>query len=181
MVGELDAHTGVRLLGVDASAGMIAETRDKTWPAGVRFAHGRAEQLGAPPPEWEMPPQVDGVFAAYLFRNLGEHERDTVLADVYRRLAPGGCLVVQEYSVAGSRRAAVLWSIVCWLVVIPLSLVLTRRTTLYRYLWHSVLRFDAVKVFSTRLVAAGFAPTAVTTADGWQRGILHTFVAHKPA
>jgi ubiquinone/menaquinone biosynthesis C-methylase UbiE len=181
LVSRLDAHGDVDVVGVDASAGMIAETRGKTWPAGVRFAHGRAEQLAEPPADWGLPAQLDGVFACYLFRNLAERDRDTVLADVYRRLAPGGCLVVQEYSVAGSRRAALLWSIVCWLVVIPLSLVLTRRTILYRYLWRSVLRFDPVATFSARLVAAGFAPTAVTSVDGWQHGILHTFVAHKPA
>ena len=66
-------------------------------------------------------------------------------------LAPGGWLVTQEYSVAGSRRSVALWSLVCWAIVIPLSLVLTRRTKLYRYLWRSVLRFDAVARFEARL------------------------------
>lgn len=31
-----------------------------------------------------------------------------------------------------------------------------------------------------RLAAAGFTDVATRTVPGWQRGILHTFVAHKP-
>jgi ubiquinone/menaquinone biosynthesis C-methylase UbiE len=100
---------------------------------------------------------------------------------VHDLLAPGGRLVVQEYSVAGSRRAVALWTLVCWAIVIPLSLVLTRRTALYRYLWRSVLRFDSVARFRRRLDSAGFADVTVTTVAGWQHGVLHTFAARRPA
>ena len=85
---------------------------------------------------------MPGVFAAYLFRNVTE--RDKVLAAVYDLLADDGTLVVQEYSVAGSRLAAFVWSLVCWSVVIPLSWLTSRQTRLYRYLWRSVLGFDSV-------------------------------------
>lgn len=180
LVDVLPDHDLRTLAGVDASAGMIAQADAKSWPAAVRFEHATAEDFAGRLAGWGLTGgTVDGVFACYLFRNVGD--RDAVLADVYRVLAPGGTLVVQEYSVAGSRRAAVLWSVVCWLVVIPLSLVLTRRTRLYRYLWHSVLRFDSVTRFERRLTDAGFAPVSSTTVDGWQQGILHTVVAHKPA
>ena len=64
--------------------------------------------------------------------------------------------------------------------MIPLSLVLTRRTKLYRYLWRSVLRFDSVERFTARLRAAGFDDVEVSTVDGWQHGILHTFSARRP-
>jgi ubiquinone/menaquinone biosynthesis C-methylase UbiE len=121
---------------------------------------------------------VPGVFAAYLFRNVTE--RDKVLAAVYDLLADGGTLVVQEYSVVGSRLAALVWSLVCWSVVIPLSWLTSRQTGLYRYLWRSVLGFDSVAAFVDRLYAAGFRDVEVRTATGWQRGILHTFRARKP-
>jgi ubiquinone/menaquinone biosynthesis C-methylase UbiE len=163
---------------VDATDGKLAVARGKSWPAGVRFQHGRAEDVAARAEEWQLDVPVDGVFACYLFRNVGD--RDAALAAVYDVLAPGGWLVTQEYSVAGSRRAVALWTLVCWMIVIPLSLVLTRRTALYRYLWRSVLAFDPVARFQARLVAAGFDEVSVTTVDGWQNGILHTFSARRP-
>ena len=93
-----------------------------------------------------------------------------------------GVLVVQEYSVAGSGLwGQLVWSAVCWLAIIPLGLLTSRRTRLYRYLWRSVLRFDSVQTFVDRLYGAGFVDVEVRTVPGWQRGILHTFRARKPA
>ena len=169
----------VQVTGVDASSGMLDEARAKQWPTGVRFEHGLAQELGARRAEWGLTEPVDGVLAAYLFRNVTE--RDETLADVHALLAPDGVLVVQEYSVAASRSADLVWSLVCWLVVIPLSWVTSRQTRLYRYLWRSVRRFDSVQVFVDRLYRAGFRDVEVRTAPGWQHGILHTFRARKPA
>jgi ubiquinone/menaquinone biosynthesis C-methylase UbiE len=168
----------VDVTGVDASRGMLDEAADKTWPDGVRFEHGLAQELGARAGEWGLADGVDGVLAAYLFRNVTE--RDEVLEDVHRLLVPGGVLVVQEYSVAQSRSADLVWSLVCWLVVIPMSWLTSRQTRLYRYLWRSVRGFDAVQVFVDRLYRAGYVDVEVRTAPGWQRGILHTFRARKP-
>jgi ubiquinone/menaquinone biosynthesis C-methylase UbiE len=169
----------VEVTGVDASRGMLDEAADKVWPASVRFEHGLAQELGARADELGVAGGLDGVLAAYLFRNVTA--RDEVLADVHRLLVPGGVLVVQEYSVAQSRTADLVWSLVCWLVVIPLSWLTSRQTRLYRYLWHSVRGFDAVQVFVDRLYRAGYVEVEVRTAPGWQRGILHTFRARKPA
>ena len=162
------------LLGIDASRGMLAQAEAKLWPDGVRFAAGQAEDvtdLVAAP--------VDGILAAYLFRNVAR--RDETVAAVHDVLVPGGTLVVQEYSVKGRLAAMLTWSVVCWLVVIPLAAITTRRTTLYRYLWRSVLRFDTVDEFTARLRRAGFTDIEVTTVGGWQRGILHTIRARRPA
>ena len=174
-----DAAARADVLGVDASDGMLDVARGKSWPAGVRFRHGMAEDVAARADEWQLATPVDGVFAAYLFRNVGD--RDAALTAVHDVLAPGGWLVTQEYSVAGSRRSIALWTLVCWLIVIPLSAVVTRRTRLYRYLWRSVLRFDSVGRFRARLLAAGFRDVSVTTVAGWQGGILHTFSARRPS
>jgi ubiquinone/menaquinone biosynthesis C-methylase UbiE len=166
------------LVGVDASAQMLAQAEEKSWPAGVRFVHGRAEDLSDSRDAWGLGPQLDGVFAAYLFRNVTR--RDEVLSAVHDLLRPGGVLVTQEYSVAGSRHAPHVWSAVCWLVVIPLAFVTSRRTALYRYLWRSVHAFDSVQTFTDRLHAAGFVDVEVRTVPGWQSGILHTFRARRP-
>ena len=168
----------VLVTGVDASSGMLDEARAKSWPEGVRFEHGLAQDLQARREEFGLQSGVDGVLAAYLFRNVSE--RDEVLRDVHDLLRPGGVLVVQEYSVAHSRAADLVWSLVCWSVVIPLSWVTSRQTRLYRYLWSSVRGFDAVQTFVDRLYAGGFVDVEVSTVSGWQRGILHTFRARRP-
>ena len=63
---------------------------------------------------------------------------------MHDQLRPGCWLAVQEYSVAGRSAARALWTVVCWLVVIPLSWLLRGSPRLYRYLWRSVLQFDSV-------------------------------------
>ena len=123
---------------------------------------------------------TQGAMAAYLFRNVPAAGRDDVLGLVREQLAPGGWLVVQDYSVAGDRWATLRWHLVSWLVIIPLGLVADRNPGLYRYLWRSVLAFDDRRRFGDRLAAAGFVNVAHRTASGWQRGILHTFVSRKP-
>ena len=107
-------------------------------------------------------------------------------ADARRALRPDRRLTA--YSLFRSIRllgrgsgAQLVWSAVCWLVIIPLGWLTSRRTRLYRYLWRSVLRFDSIQTFVDRLYRAGFVDVEVRTVPGWQRGILHTFRARKPA
>ena len=172
---------GIRplVVGIDASAGMLEQARAKSWPPGVTFEVGMAEELAFARAGWGLAGRVPGVLAAYLFRNVPE--RDMVLAAVFDLLADNGVLVIQEYSVSGSRLARAIWSLVCWSVVIPLGWLTSGRSGLYRYLWRSVLQFDSVQTFADRLHDAGFTEIEVRPASGWQRGILHTFRARKPA
>ena len=168
------------IVGVDASAGMIEQARAKQWPAGVRFEIGQAERIASSRDSWGLGDHIDGVFAAYLFRNVAD--QDAVLAGLFGLLAEGGVLVVQEYSIAGAGRwAQAVWTAVCWLVIIPLGWLTSRRTRLYRYLWRSVRSFDSIQTFVDRLYRAGFADVEVATVSGWQRGILHDFRARRPA
>jgi ubiquinone/menaquinone biosynthesis C-methylase UbiE len=179
-------------IGVDGSAGMLAEARSKPWPTWVSFAQARAEELSAVTESLpglrssasgengsSAPHPVAGVLAAYLFRNIGD--RDAVLRSVWELLAPGGVLVVQDYSVAGSSSARAMWSAVSWSVVIPLSKIINRDTSIYRYLWRSVLDNDSTDVFAARMQRAGFVDVEHRTVDGWQRDILHTYRGRKPA
>jgi ubiquinone/menaquinone biosynthesis C-methylase UbiE len=168
----------VDIIGVDASSGMLEQAKRKSWPRWVRFDQVFAQELSAAKDDLGLTGQLDGVLAAYLFRNVGR--RDETLGAVRDLLRPGGTIVVQEYSVAGTGPAELIWTLVCWLVVIPLSWLASRRTELYRYLWRSVRQFDSVQTFVDRLYSAGFTDVEVRTARGWQRGILHTFRARKP-
>ncbi|MZE75684.1 hypothetical protein [Streptomyces xinghaiensis] len=52
--------------------------------------------------------------------------------------------------------------------------------SLYRHLWRSVLDFDTAGAFRDRLVRAGLSPVRTAPVTGWQRGIVHTFLAGRP-
>lgn len=163
-----------RIVGVDASGGMVARARAREWTARVEFQVAPVQRL----PELGLP-RADGVLAAYLLRNVPEAERDEVLAAVARQLRPGGWLAIHEYSVAGRRGARWRWTAVCRAVVIPLSRLLRGSPRLYRYLWRSVLDFDSTDRVLQRLRSAGFTEVSHHDATGWQRGILHTFLARR--
>jgi ubiquinone/menaquinone biosynthesis C-methylase UbiE len=171
----LGALPNAAVTAVDASSGMLDRARAKTWPASVRFVHAKAEHL----PDLGLAP-ADGVLAAYLFRNIPAEGRDHVLGLVREQLRPGGWLVVQDYSVAGRPLRALAWTLVCWAIVIPLAVLLRGSPRLYVYLWRSVLAFDSTDRFAGRLAGAGFTDVARLDVRGWQRGILHTFVARRP-
>ncbi|NLE98429.1 MAG: class I SAM-dependent methyltransferase, partial [Propionibacterium sp.] len=173
----VDLIPGVEVLGLDASDGMLEQARAKSWPDGVRFENAVAGELDIDAigrGGW------DAVFTAYLFRNVEESVRDDAVREAFELLRPGGWLVVQEYSVDGDRRATLVWDVVSQAVIIPLATLVDGNRDLYRYLWRSVRDFDATATFMDRLAAAGFADVATRTVGGWQRGILHTFVARKP-
>ncbi len=168
------------IVGVDASPVMLEQARSKNWPAGVRFEVGQAERIASSPDFWGLGDHINGAFAAYLFRNVAD--RLAVLAGLFDLLAEGGVLVVQEYSIAGAARwVQVVWTAVCWLVIIPLGWLTSRRTRLYRYLWRSVRSFDSIQTFVDRLYRAGFVDVQVKTVPGWQHRILHNFRARKPS
>jgi ubiquinone/menaquinone biosynthesis C-methylase UbiE len=179
---EAAQSVGLRLaiVGADASAGMLDQARAKDWPVSVRFEVGQADEIVGSHEWLGLDDPIQGAFAAYLFRNVAE--RDKLLAGLFDLLADSGVLVVQEYSVAGSRLwTKALWTAVCWLAIIPLGWLTSPRSRLYRYLWRSVRSFDSVQNFVDRLYGAGFVDVEVRTVPGWQRGILHTFRARRPA
>ncbi len=171
------APVGTEVLGLDASHGMLAQAGRARWPRSVRFGHAVAGELDLCA---LGPGSHHGIMTAYLFRNVPVDARDRAVSEVYELLAPGGWLVVQEYSVAGNTRARIVWDAVCRSVIIPLGVLLDGNHDLYHYLWQSVVQFDSVTRFADRLVGGGFEDVAHCTATGWQHGILHTFVARKP-
>lgn len=170
-----DAGLDYELTGVDGSAGMLEQARRKRWQGQVSFAQDDAERLQ--PARWADGP-VDGVFAAYLVRNVAA--RDELLRRVRELLVPGGALVLHEYSVRDDRLARVVWDAVSWSVVVPLGMLTAPRSPIYRYLWRSVVDFDGADRLRRRMQDAGYAGVRSRSFGGWQRGILHTFLAHRP-
>lgn len=88
--------------------------------------------------------------------------------------------MLHEYTLDGHRRSRWIWNAVASGIVIPLGRLLTGRADLFRYLRKSVVQFDTVDRLMERLVAAGFEDVTAHRMPGWQAGIVHTIVAHKP-
>ena len=170
----LTAAPHAEIVAVDASAQMLAQARAKAWPSSVRFVHARVENLA----EAGVRGPFDGILAAYLIRNLADP--DGQLRALRDRLRPGGTLAVHEYSVRDSLRARAMWNAVCWSVIIPSGRLATGDASLYRYLWRSVEGFDGVRRFRRRLREAGFTGVHSETMTGWQRDMVHTFLASAP-
>jgi len=175
----LDAAPKARIVAVDASARMLDVATEKTWPNTVRFVRSRAEDLATTLPAVGLGGPFDGVFAAYLLRNLPDP--DGGLRTIFELLRPGAPLAVHDYSVADSVRARAIWTAVCWSVIIPAGAVVTGHSELYRYLWRSVRRFDGAAGFERRLGRAGFVDLRTQTVPGWQQGIVHTWLGRRPA
>ncbi|MBK9179880.1 MAG: class I SAM-dependent methyltransferase [Acidimicrobiales bacterium] len=170
-----DAYPDAEVVGLDASPGMVAEARAKDWPERVSFVVGDAMD----PATAGVAGPFDGVLMAYGIRNVPDPDR--CLGTVLGLLRPGAPACFHEYSVADSAQARAVWTAVAWLIIIPGGLVTSRHTRLYRYLWRSVLEWDGVRAFERRLTAAGFAGVRTEEVGGWQRGIVHSFLARRPA
>lgn len=169
------AYPDADVVGLDASPGMIAVARRKPELGRVRFLVGDAMDpaaAGATGP-------FDGLLMAYGIRNVPDP--DACLARLRELLVPGGVACFHEYSVADSRAARAVWNAVAATVIVPLGAAATGSGELFRYLRRSVVEFDGVQAFEARLRRAGFDPVSTHTMDGWQRGIVHSFVARRPA
>jgi ubiquinone/menaquinone biosynthesis C-methylase UbiE len=160
---------------MDASEGMLASARDKAELTEVRWLQGDAMD----PAEGGATGPYDGILMAYGIRNVPDP--DLCLARLRPLLAEGGTLCLHEYSVRGSLWSRVVWNLVTLGIVIPLGLVVARTTKIFRYLRRSVLEFDSVRALEDRLHDAGFSGVKAETMTGWQRGIVHSFLASRPS
>lgn len=168
------AYPHATLVGLDMAADMLQVARTRPELAGVTFLHGDAtDPRGA-----GVDGEFDGILMAYGIRNVTA--RDTCLAALRELLAPGAPVCFHEYSVAASRWSRLVWRLVTTLIVTPLARVVAGDARLFTYLRRSVLAFDSVPAFERRLLAAGFAQVRTLPMGGWQRGILHSFLAQRP-
>ena len=168
------AYPHATLVGLDVAAEMLQVARARPELAGVTFLHGDATDPRGAGVEGEF----DGILMAYGIRNVAA--RDTCLAALRELLAPGAPVCFHEYSVAASRWSRLVWRLVTTLIVTPLARVVAGDASLFTYLRRSVLTFDSVPAFERRLQAAGFAQVRTLPMGGWQRGIVHSFLAQRP-
>ena len=168
-------YPSATITGLDASRGMLESARQKDDLANVTWLHGNAMDpatAGAAGP-------YDGILMAYGIRNVPDP--DLCLERLRPLLAGGGTICLHEYSVSGSIWARFVWNVVTVGIVIPLGLIFSRTTKIFRYLRRSVLEFDSVRQLEDRLGRAGFTDVRTQSMDGWQRGIVHSFLARSPS
>lgn len=166
-----EVYPNASITGVDASEGMLESARSKADLADVTWLLGNAmdpSAAGAGGP-------YDGILMAYGIRNVPDP--DVCLSRLRPLLTDGGVLCLHEYSVAGSPWSKFVWNLVTLAIVIPLGLLFAGTTTIFRYLRRSVLDFDSVEQLEGRMRHAGFTEVRSKTMDGWQRGIVHSFLA----
>jgi ubiquinone/menaquinone biosynthesis methyltransferase len=162
------------IVGLDASAGMLAIARKKKFATEVQFVLGDAME----PAEAGISGPFDGILMAYGIRNVTDP--DLCLKRLYRLLRPGGTICFHEYSVADSAWSRGVWNAVTLGVVIPSGRIFSGSARIYRYLRRSVNEFDGVQAFERRLDRAGFVEIRTEPMDGWQRGVVHSFLARRP-
>jgi ubiquinone/menaquinone biosynthesis C-methylase UbiE len=120
----------------------------------------------------------DGILMAYGIRNVPDP--DLCLKRLYRLLRPGGSICFHEYSVADSVWSRAVWNAVTLGIVIPSGKIFSGSARIYRYLRRSVNEFDGVTAFEHRLSRAGYMEIRTEPMNGWQRGIVHSFLARRP-
>jgi ubiquinone/menaquinone biosynthesis C-methylase UbiE len=170
----LAVYPRASVVALDASRGMLARARAKSVLRGVELVHGDATD----PRAAGVVGPFDGILMAYGIRNVPDADR--CLANLRALLAPGAPIAWHEYSVRDSRRARLIWDAVCWGIIVPGGLVTAPRSGIYRYLHASVREFDGVRAFEARLRLAGYDDVRTLPMDGWQRRVLHTFLARRP-
>ncbi len=162
------------ITGLDASAGMLAVAAKKPWAREVRLVCGDAMDPAAS----DVPGPFDGILMAYGIRNMPDP--DLCLRRVFDLLRPGGTICFHEYSVRDSLKARTIWNAVALGIIIPAGLLTSPKSSIYRYLRASVNTFDGIGAFEVRLARAGFVEFRAETMDGWQSGIVHSFLARRP-
>lgn len=170
-----EAYPDAAITGMDASAGMLDTAREKAELADVEWLLGNAME----PAKYGAGGPYDGILMAYGIRNVPDP--DLCLSRLWMLLAEGGTICLHEYSVKGSLWSRLIWNLVTVGIVIPLGLVFARTTKIFRYLRRSVGEFDSVAELEVRLERAGFSNVRTETMSGWQRGIVHSFLASKPS
>jgi len=159
---------------LDFSEGMLEKARQKTKLKNVEWVHGDATD----PARFGVEGPFDAIYMAYGIRNIPDP--DLCLRNLLKLLRPGGQLCVHEYSVADSKRSQLVWNAVTLSVVIPSGRVFAGSSEIFKYLRHSVLEFDGIKTFEARLRDAGYSAVRTLPMDGWQKGIVHSFMAQRP-
>ena len=159
---------------LDISEEMLAQAQTKFYQARVTFKQGDAMS----PKDVGFDGPYDGILMAYGIRNVPDPDR--CLRNLKGLLKPGGRLCLHEYSVRDSVRGRVVWNLVSVGIILPAGMLTSPGSDIYRYLWRSVVDFDGVRELEGRLRSVGYKDVRTEAMDGWQKDIVHSFLATAP-
>lgn len=161
-------HPEVTVVGVDPSAGMLAEGDRKVAAAGlgerVTLRRGDAEQLEADDAS------VDGISMAFGIRNVVD--RPKALREMARALKPGGRVAILELSEPRRGLLGMMARVHIHHVVPTLGALLSGAWE-YRYLQRSIAAFPPAGEFAEVMRASGLR---VERAEPMTFGVVHLYV-----
>lgn len=161
-------HPEVTVVGVDPSAGMLAEGERKVAAAGladrVTLRRGDAEQLEVDDAS------VDGVSMAFGIRNVVDRPR--ALREMARALKPGGRVAILELSEPRRGLLGMMARVHIHHVVPTLGALLSGAWE-YRYLQRSIAAFPPAGEFAEVMRASGLR---VERAEPMTFGVVHLYV-----
>ena len=167
-------HPQAAITALDGSLGMLRCARRKPSLRHVDFVQGDASD----PKDAGITGTYDEIFMAYGIRNVSDP--DACLRRLLKLLKPGGTLTIHEYTLDGRRRSEWIWNAGASSVGVPLGTLVTGTEEIFTSLRQSVIEFDTLPALRSRLHRAGFQSVDHFNMRGWQRGIVHTIVAHAP-
>jgi ubiquinone/menaquinone biosynthesis methyltransferase len=165
-----------KVIGIDNSAGMLAAANkkfsDEVKTGKVKFELKDVMELNF------SENTFDAIFMAYGIRNMPDYEK--CLKNLLRMLKPGGVICFHEYSLSDNFFARLYWRIMGYLIIIPISGIISRSTKIFSYLVKSVPNFPSPNNFLDMLNNSGFEKVKRFPQPSWRRPILHSFIAYKP-
>jgi len=162
------AKRGARVIGVDFSAGMIAEAL-RRHPE-IEFVEGDAQALPFGDAEF------DAVTVSFGLRNFADPQ--VALAEMYRVLVPGGRLVVTEFSTPPVAIVRATYTGYLRRVLPAIARRTSSNPEAYSYLGESIEAWPDQIQLSGWLRAAGFTRVAYRNLTA---GIVAMHRGHKPA
>lgn len=160
-----------KILAIDNSSEMLQVAKGKFVDTNVAFSQKDVMELNYPDNHF------DAIFMAYGIRNMPDY--DKCLSNLYRMLNHEGIICFHEYSINKSFFFRLYWRILGYLLIIPISTILSGSSEIYRYLVKSVLTFQSPSEFKQSLKKTGFSGVIRMNMPSWRKPILHTFLGHK--
>lgn len=160
-----------KVLAIDNSKEMLDVARKKFPNKNISFSQADVMELDFPDETF------DAIFMAYGIRNMPDYEK--CLVNLKRMLKPKGVIVFHEYSLNEKFVSRLYWKVLGYMLIIPISTLLSGSSKIYKYLVKSVLDFPSPDKFLTLLNKVGFENSKRLPMPSWRRPILHTFIAYK--
>lgn len=162
---------GARVVGADFAVRMLTSGRDKAAAAPGAVDPVAADALALPFPD----DAFDGITIGFGLRNLADYARG--LAEMRRVLAPGGRLVVLEFTTPPGKVFRALYHGYFHHVLPRAGALISRDPAAARYLPESVKVFPDVRSLADLLREAGFARVRYRYLTGGIAALHHGVVA----